>query len=230
MPNKTSKKFAAAFRAASGTECPEPVPAPERGRAHGALAQAGSTNARAGHAPEHARASGTLVHIDIDRQRLDLYVHGEVRRTYPVSTAANGPGEQEGSECTPRGWHVIRARIGAGADPGTVFVGRRPTGERHTSALGAAYPGRDWILTRILWLSGTESGRNRLGRVDTMRRYIYIHGCPDDVDITRPGSHGCIRMRNDDVIDLFDRVEAGTRVLIEAQAPGRGAADRPAAD
>ena len=220
MPNKTSKKFAAAFRAASGAECPEPVPVPEHTRAHGALAQAGSTNARASHAPERARASGTLVHIDIDRQRLELYVHGEVRRTYPVSTAANGPGEQEGSGCTPRGWHVIRARIGAGADPGTVFVGRRPTGERHTPALGAAHPGRDWILTRILWLSGTEPGRNRLGRVDTMRRYIYIHGCPDDADITRPGSHGCIRMRNDDVIDLFDRAEAGTRVLIEAQAPG----------
>ena len=230
MSNKTSKKFAAAFRAFSDAECPEPVPAPERARAHGTLAQAGSTNARASHAPEHARASGTLVHIDIDRQRLELYVHGEVRRTYPVSSAANGPGEQEGSECTPRGWHVIRARIGAGADPGTVFVGRRPTGERHTPALGAAHPGRDWILTRILWLSGTEPGRNRLGRVDTMRRYIYIHGCPDDTDITRPGSHGCIRMRNDDVIDLFDRVEAGTRVLIEAPAPGRGAADRPAAD
>ena len=109
----------------------------------------------------------------------------------------------------------IRAKIGAGAAPGTVFVGRRPTGERYTPAVGAAHPDRDWILTRILWLSGTEPGRNRLGRVDTMRRYIYIHGCPDDIDIATPGSHGCIRMRNDDVMDLFDRVEAGTRVVIE---------------
>ena len=163
--------------------------------------------------------------VDLDRQCLELRVQGEVRRTWPVSTAANGPGELEGSECTPRGIHVIRARIGAGAVPGTVFVGRRPTGERYTPALGAAHPDRDWILTRILWLSGTEPGRNRLGRVDTMRRYIYIHGCPDDVDMTTPGSHGCIRMRNDDVIDLFDRVEVGTRVAIEARGPNGGAAD-----
>ena len=197
MPPRTSKKFAAAFRASPPTDGTEPSAVPPRAE------------------------SDTLVRIDLDRQRLDLYVDGRVCRTWPVSTAANGPGEQEGSECTPRGAHVIRARIGAGAPPGSVFVGRRPTGERYTPELGAAHPGRDWILTRILWLSGTEPSRNRLGRVDTMRRYIYIHGCPDDVDITVPGSHGCIRMRNDDVIDLFDRVEAGARVVIEAHAPGQ---------
>ena len=192
MPRKVSKKFAAAFRARPA---------------------AGAASAPA---PERARATCTLVRIDLDRQRLELHVHGEPCRSWPVSTAANGPGEREGSECTPRGSHVIRAKIGAGAAPGTVFVARRPTGERYTPALGAARPERDWILTRILWLSGLEPGRNRLGRVDTMRRYIYIHGCPDEVDITTPGSHGCIRMRNDDVIDLFDRVEAGTRVVIES--------------
>ena len=196
MPRKTSKKFASAFRAASRSGSGESSPARQR-----------------------AAALDSLVRVDLDRQCLELRVQGEVRRTWPVSTAANGPGELEGSECTPRGRHVIRARIGAGAAPGTVFVGRRPTGERYTPALRAAYPDRDWILTRILWLSGTEPGRNRLGRVDTMRRYIYIHGCPDDVDMTTPGSHGCIRMRNDDVIDLFDRVEAGTKVVIEAHAP-----------
>ena len=166
--------------------------------------------------PDCADAPDTLVHVDLARQRLELRVRGETCRTWPVSTAANGPGERQGSECTPRGRHVIRARIGAGAPSGAVFVARRPTGERYTPALGAAHPGRDWILTRILWLSGTEPGRNRLGDVDTMRRYIYIHGCPDDADITIPGSHGCIRMRNADVIDLFDRVEAGTPVVIEA--------------
>ena len=202
MPRKVSKKFAAAFRDPPVAEGSAPVPG-----------------------PQCTGASDMVVRVDLDRQRLDLHVRGEVRRTYPVSTAANGPGEQEGSECTPRGRHVIRAKIGAGAGPGTVFVGRRSTGERYTPALRAAYPDRDWILTRILWLSGTEPGRNRLGRVDTMRRYIYIHGCPDDVDITCPGSHGCIRMRNDDVIDLFDRVEAGTGVVIEAQPPECGAED-----
>ena len=203
MQRRISKKFAAAFRDPRVTERPEPVTG-----------------------PQCIGASDILVRIDLDRRRLALHVRGEALRTYPVSTAANGPGEQEGSECTPRGLHVVRAKIGAGAPPGTVFVGRRPTSERYTPALAAAYPDRDWILTRILWLSGTEPGRNRLGRVDTMRRYIYIHGCPDDVDITSPGSHGCIRMRNDDVIDLFDRVEPGTRVVIEAHSPERAAADR----
>ena len=200
MSRKTSKKFATAFRAPPGNGRPEPSPVPRR-----------------------IATSDTLVRIDLELQRLELHVQGEVRRTWPVSTAANGPGELEGSECTPRGRHVIRAVIGAGAAPGTVFVGRRPTGERYTPALGAAHPGRDWILTRILWLSGTEPGRNRLGPVDTMRRYIYIHGCPDDVDMATPASHGCIRMRNEDVIDLFDRVSAGTKVVIEARAPGQDA-------
>ncbi len=197
MRRRISKKFASAFRARPRATGPEPSPAPRR-----------------------ADSSGTLVRIDLDHQRLELHVDGEMRRSWPVSTAANGPGEREGSECTPRGRHVIRARIGADAARGSVFVGRRLTGERYTPALGAAHPGRDWILSRILWLSGTEPGRNRLGRVDTMRRYIYIHGCPDDTDMETPGSHGCIRMRNDDVIDLFDRVEAGTKVMIVAQAPG----------
>lgn len=105
--------------------------------------------------------------------------------------------------------------IGKGCPPDTVFVGRRPTGEIYSPSLREASPGRDWILTRILWLSGLEPGRNRLGNVDTMRRYIYIHGSPDDVAMGVPGSHGCVRMRNSDIIELFDMVEAGTRVLIE---------------
>ena len=199
MPQTISKKFAAAFRASCDPQRHEPA----------------TDGARAG-------ATRTMVRIDLDRQCLELHVRGELRRTWPVSTAANGPGELEGSECTPRGGHVIRAKIGSGAPPGTVFVGRRPTGERYTPELGAAYPGRDWILTRILWLSGTEPGRNRLGCVDTMRRYIYIHGCPDDVDLDIPGSHGCIRMRNEDVIELFNGVEAGTRVMIEAKGSPLG--------
>jgi lipoprotein-anchoring transpeptidase ErfK/SrfK len=113
---------------------------------------------------------------------------------------------------------VIRARIGTGCAPDTVFVGRRPTGEILTPELRAATPERDWILTRILWLSGLERGRNRLGSVDTMRRYIYIHGTPDDVPLGLPASHGCIRMRNADIIALFDQVAAGTRVFIADSA------------
>src|SRR5690606_7361302 len=133
-----------------------------------------------------------------------------------VSTAANGAGEREGSGCTPRGRHVVRARIGAGAPPGAVFRGRRPTGEVWSPELAAQHPERDWILSRILWLSGCEPGFNRLGEVDTMRRYIYIHGTPNDQPMGVPLSHGCVRMRNADVIELFERVPVGTEVLIHA--------------
>ncbi len=154
------------------------------------------------------------IEIDIATQQLTLH-RGEVSlMAVAISTASNGAGEQAGSECTPRGWHQIRAKIGAGCPPNTVFRGRRPTGEIYSQALGRAQPGRDWILSRILWLSGLEVGRNRLGRVDTMRRYIYLHGTPDEVALGRPGSHGCVRMRNCDIMRLFDRVSVGTRVLI----------------
>jgi lipoprotein-anchoring transpeptidase ErfK/SrfK len=156
-----------------------------------------------------------VVRIDLAGQRLRFSHGAEPGREYPVSTAANGPGEAHGSFRTPRGEHVIRARIGAGAPPNTVFVGRRPTGESYHPAMRRAQPDRDWILTRILWLSGTEPGFNRLGGVDTMRRYIYIHGTPDDVPMGIPGSHGCVRMRNHDIIELFDLVAVGTRVLIQ---------------
>lgn len=135
-------------------------------------------------------------------------------RRYSVSTARNGPGERNGSECTPRGAHVIRARIGDGCAVNTVFKGRRPTGEVYSPALREQFPNRDWILTRILWLSGREPGRNRLGDVDTMRRYIYIHGAPDEDPMGVPGSHGCVKMRNTDILELFDRVPAGTPVVI----------------
>jgi hypothetical protein len=131
-----------------------------------------------------------------------------------VSTAKNGPGETKNSECTPRGLHTIRACIGAGFPDNTIFVGRRPTGELYSDALSAKFPERDWILTRILWLSGLEVGRNRLANVDTMQRYIYIHGCPDSLPMGEPLSHGCIRMHNRDLLVLFDLVKTGTQVMI----------------
>jgi hypothetical protein len=152
--------------------------------------------------------------IDLAAQRLRLLEAGEVRLEYPVSTGAAGAGECDGSGCTPRGWHRIRIRIGADCPLNTVFVGRRPTGEVYTPELAAGAPQRDWILTRILWLTGTESGRNRGGEVDTLRRYIYIHGTPDSEPMGVPASHGCIRMRNADLVELFDQVENGLPVLI----------------
>jgi lipoprotein-anchoring transpeptidase ErfK/SrfK len=155
------------------------------------------------------------IHISVADQALRLYKASEPVRHYAVSTSKYGVGEVEGSLKTPRGRHIIRAKIGAGSAIGSVFVGRRPTGEIYTPALGKQFPQRDWILSRILWLSGTEPGVNRLGRVDTMQRYIYIHGMPDSEPNGIPGSIGCIRMSNADVIELFDLVPIGTSVVIE---------------
>jgi len=155
------------------------------------------------------------IRISVAQQTLTLFGDsGQVLRSYPVSTAALGTGERSGSFCTPLGRHVIRARIGAGMPVNTVFSARRPTGEIYSPELAAAHPGRDWILTRILWLSGCEPGFNRLGGVDTMRRFIYIHGCPDSEPAGVPRSHGCIRMHNPDIVELFELVPAYTPVEI----------------
>ena len=155
------------------------------------------------------------IDINITRQTLELLDDaGKLLRHYSVSTAANGVGEAYGSFCTPRGRHIVRARIGAGQPLNSVFVQRRPTGEIYTPELSAQYPGRDWMLTRLLWLSGCEVGFNRLGACDTMRRYIYIHGTPDTTELGKPGSKGCVRMRNADLLELFDRVAMGTPVHI----------------
>jgi L,D-transpeptidase YbiS len=156
------------------------------------------------------------IEIDVDKQELRALEGARVLKRYPVSTSKFGLGEKNGSFCTPRGAHIVRAKIGAGEPLGAVFVRRRPTGEVWTPELHERYPGRDWILTRILWLSRCERGRNRLGEVDTMRRYIYIHGTPDTAELGKPGSIGCVRMRNRDVAELFDLVPAYTPVEISA--------------
>jgi len=152
-----------------------------------------------------------MILIDIKKQSLTFD-----GKTYSVSTAKNGPGEKNGSFCTPRGSHIVRAKIGAGQPVNTVFVRRRPTGELWSPELHAKHPGRDWMLTRLLWLSGCQPGFNRLGDVDTMRRYIYIHGSPDTAEMGKPGSIGCIRMRNGDILELFERVPPYTSVEIRA--------------
>ncbi len=156
------------------------------------------------------------IRISIAAQTLALHdAAGRLLRCYAVSTALNGPGEVRNSYCTPRGRHIVRARIGAGQPLNSVFVRRRPTGEIWTPALHAQFPGRDWILTRILWLSGCEPGRNRLGNVDTMRRYIYIHGSHELAEMGKPGSIGCVRMRSPDIVELFERVAPYTSVEID---------------
>lgn len=160
--------------------------------------------------------AGKHIVVDLDRQRLRLQQGRNTLGSWSVSTALNGPGQEPGSECTPLGWHRVRLKIGDGCPSGTVFVARRPTGECYSTSLARDAPERDWILSRILWLTGSESGLNRGGRRDSLRRFIYIHGCPDSEPMGHPASHGCIRMRNDDVIALFDQVDTGCPVLITA--------------
>lgn len=152
--------------------------------------------------------------IDVPSQQLRYMIGDKVEKTYSIATALKGLGEEEGSECTPRGWHAIHQKIGENDLSGTVYVGRRPTGEIYSPDLAQAHPQRDWIITRILWLTGLEEGKNLGGTVDTLSRYIYIHGCPDEIELGRPSSHGCVRMHSADIIDLFDRVAVGTKVLI----------------
>jgi len=154
------------------------------------------------------------IEISIPEQSLALLEDGRELARYSVSTSRNGAGERRGSFCTPRGEHIVRAKIGAGQPLNSVFVRRRLTGEIWTPELAERFPGRDWILTRILWLSGCEVGKNRLRDVDTLRRYIYIHGAPDIVPMGKPASIGCIRMRNRDVVELFERVGVRTAVRI----------------
>ena len=154
------------------------------------------------------------IKISISKQQLILFDEEDSIKQYSISTAKNGSGERKNSECTPRGEHVIAEKIGQEAKENSVFVGRIETNELYNPKLRDFHPRRDWILTRILWLSGTEEGKNKGGDVDSHDRYIYIHGSPEDIEMGRPGSRGCIRMRNSDVIELFNLVNVGTRVTI----------------
>jgi len=154
------------------------------------------------------------IKISISKQQLILFDEEDSIKQYSISTAKNGLGERKNSECTPRGEHIIAEKIGQGAKENSVFVGRIETNELYNSKLRDFHPRRDWILTRILWLSGTEEGKNKGGDVDSHDRYIYIHGSPEDIEMGYPGSRGCIRMRNSDVIELFNLVNVGTRVTI----------------
>ena len=155
------------------------------------------------------------MHILINTQTQELvHTKGGETYCYSISSAKNGTGEQMGSEQTPTGLHLIRAKVGAKLPVNAVLVGRRFSGEIYNSELAAKFPQRDWILSRILWLSGMELGKNRLGNVDSMRRFIYIHGTPDTEPMGVPASHGCVRMTNRDVVELFDRVVVGCTVEI----------------
>lgn len=154
------------------------------------------------------------INISISKQQLDLIENNLLIRSYSISSAKNGTGQAMGSGCTPLGHHRIRAKIGAGKPLNSVFIGRRATGEVYSAALAEKYPQRDWILSRILWLGGLEPHKNRYGNVDTTWRYIYIHGSPDYLLQGKPESHGCIRMKNADIVELFELVDSHTMVNI----------------
>lgn len=157
----------------------------------------------------------SFIFVDTKQQTLHCFQNDVLYASYAVSTAKNGLGEQAGSECTPRGWHKVYAKIGLECEINSVFVARQWTGELYNEQLKAAHPNRDWILTRIIQLEGLEPGRNKGGEVDSLSRYIYIHGIPDSISLENPGSHGCIRMRNQDVIALADWVMIDTPICIE---------------
>ncbi|MDI9819449.1 MULTISPECIES: L,D-transpeptidase [unclassified Legionella] len=159
--------------------------------------------------------SKQYIHISTSQQIMYCYEDDVLYRSYLISTGKNGLGEQQGSECTPRGWHQVHSRIGLDARPDSVFVARRWTGEVYSPELACQYPGRDWILTRILQLDGLEQGRNKGGDVDSLQRYIYIHGTPETTVLGKPGSRGCIRMRNSDIIELSDWVMVRAPVYVD---------------
>ncbi len=155
------------------------------------------------------------ININITTQQLQCIDNNKIIFHTPVSTAKNGVGEQLNSGCTPRGQFAIYKKIGQDCADNTVFIGRKPTGEIYTSNLGENAPARDWILTRILWLTGLEQGKNLGGKCDTLQRYIYLHGCPDSCVMGVPASHGCIRLSNKAITTVFNLVKEGTKVMIQ---------------
>lgn len=149
--------------------------------------------------------------IDLAQQTLSLPKHNKF---YVISSGKNGIGEQENSGKTPRGWHRVAQKVGENAPQNSVFIARQPTGEVYDQQLAQQFPQRDWILSRILWLDGLEQGFNHGEGCDTFKRYIYIHGTPDTEPMGIPMSHGCIRMKNDEIIELFDLISEDALVYI----------------
>ncbi len=159
--------------------------------------------------------------VKLDQQRLLCFDHnGKALCDYPVSTSSLGAGNQNGSFKTPLGEHSIAQKIGAGCAINEVFVGRKALGELNVlRAANEALP-EDLITSRILWLQGEEPGlnkgiNNKGEGVDSYLRYIYIHGTAHENKIGQPASHGCVRMRNKDVIELFDLVNEGCKVILQ---------------
>jgi len=154
--------------------------------------------------------------VGVKSQTLRYYDgSGLLARQYSVSTAKFGVGEQKNSYQTPRGWHKVCEKIGDGAEKDTIIFRQKITPWKYSETLHQQYPNKDWILTRVLWLCGMEPGLNQGGDVDSYDRYIYIHGAGAHVPFGTPSSLGCVRMKSDDVIELFDHTAVGTDVYID---------------
>lgn len=196
--------FAASTLMGSGQEL-EPT-ARERRLVKAALSRLGEA------APSLA---GYLLLVDVSSQRLVVSHSGIVKSVYAVSTAKAGEGSLSGSGKTPLGWHHVTDWIGEGAPPGQVFAARRPTEEVIPRSGWSSEQSKDKVLSRIMWLSGLERGVNYGGDVDSRSRFIYLHGTNQEHLIGTKASHGCIRLRNDDVLELFDMTKGlPTFVLI----------------
>lgn len=152
--------------------------------------------------------------VNIQQQEIYVVRNDAIEKTYRISSAKNGIGNSAGSGKTPLGVHRIAEKIGAGAKPNTIFLGRKDSGKTATILKDPIDSEDDYVTSRILWLEGLEPGINKGKGIDSKQRYIYIHGTPEEGLIGTPASHGCIRLYNKDVIELFDVVSAGTLVVI----------------
>ena len=170
--------------------------------------------------PEHK--TGVIILVDISRQQILLFENGKETDRYSISTSSYGIGSKSGSNKTPLGAHFVRKKIGAEAAPGTIFKARKNTGKIAQTEYKPRATGDDFVTSRILWLSGLERGINKAGNVDSFKRYIYIHGTHEEGLIGQPASHGCVRMKNEDVIELFDHTPESSLVLISEDLTARG--------
>ena len=157
----------------------------------------------------------TSIQVNISEQRLYLLKFNEVLVSYPISSSSYGEGQQENSYKTPLGNHIIKEMIGSSAAKDTIFISRINTKRAASLIKEPIDTDNDYVTSRIMWLEGEEEGFNKGGSVDSYHRYIYIHGTQEEGLIGSKASHGCIRMFNNDVIDLFQRVNIGTKVLIK---------------
>ena len=163
----------------------------------------------------HSLLSEIHINVDISQQRMYLFNQNKLVKSYPVSTSSFGEGQIENSFKTPLGKHVISELFGTNVDKNEIFVNRTLINRKATIIDNSIDTDNDFITSRIMWLKGLEDGTNLGGNVDSYSRYIYIHGTQEEGLIGKKASHGCIRLFNHDVIELYEIIEEGTTVNIK---------------